>query len=109
MAKFAFNRDTIKFISVELFLERRQQADELRTDIEKRFLYGLERRVERLSATARQLGTLSPLAVLSRGYSVVSKPDGTVLRSAEQVSAGERIRIRFAKGGADATVETVNP
>ncbi len=94
---------------LEQFYEARQQTDDLRNELEKRFLIGLERRVERLSATARQLGTLSPLSVLGRGYSVVSRTDGTICRSADSLQKGERIHIRFSKGSVESTVDTVSP
>jgi len=56
-----------------------------------------------LQAQASRLETLSPLHVLGRGYSVTQKTDGTVLRSCEDLKAGERIRTRLFSG----TVESI--
>ncbi len=60
---------------------------------------------EQGEATVR-LDTLSPLQTLARGYSVVeSVEDGAVLRDAAQLSVGQRLRLRLAKGGALCRVE----
>jgi exodeoxyribonuclease VII large subunit len=70
---------------------------------------GLERRRERVRTRyAHAVGRLqaaSPLAILERGYAVVSGPDGTALRDATAVAAGERLRVRLARGtlGAEVT------
>ena len=44
------------------------------------------------------LDALSPLAVLNRGFSITENESGTILRNAHQTKAGERLRIRLAKG-----------
>lgn len=46
-----------------------------------------------------QVRTLSPLATLQRGYAVVQSVDtGQLIRDADQVGLGERLRIRVAIG-----------
>lgn len=60
----------------------------------------------RLSAT---LGSLSPLSVLSRGYSIVIKEeDGRPVRVADELSPGDRLKIRLQEGQVDATVSGVS-
>ncbi len=60
------------------------------------------RRYAQLTA---KLDALSPLKVLGRGYAMAQKADGTVLRSSEQVSDGEKIRVRLAEGSIGCTVD----
>ncbi len=50
-----------------------------------------------------KLEALNPLAVLSRGYAVVTK-DGASVTDCDALSAGEKINIRLANGAVDAMV-----
>ncbi len=54
----------------------------------------------RLGESAAKLHSLSPLAVLSRGYSVATLADGTVAKSVHQLQSGEAFQLRFADGKA---------
>lgn len=51
------------------------------------------------------LGALNPLGVLGRGYALVQSPDGMVIPSAEKLSAGDEITLRFSDGIARAVVQ----
>ena len=44
------------------------------------------------------LNTVSPLAVLARGYAVVTTPAGQVVRSVQQVRPGDELRVRVSDG-----------
>ncbi|UCF75448.1 MAG: exodeoxyribonuclease VII large subunit, partial [Betaproteobacteria bacterium] len=48
---------------------------------------------------------LDPHQVLERGYSITQAADGTIVRSAEQLKAGENVKITLARGWADAQVK----
>jgi exodeoxyribonuclease VII large subunit len=53
---------------------------------------------ERLEKLRVQLEERSPLRVLERGYSIVTGPDGAVLRDATAVSLGDTVSIQLHKG-----------
>ena len=55
---------------------------------------------------AAYLDAYSPLKVLARGYSVVTK-DGTVVASSAKLRRDDEIFVRFAKGGAVCTVKQI--
>lgn len=62
-----------------------------------------------LAALAGKLGSLNPLAVLARGYSITrDAKTGVVVRAARQVRAGQSIVTRFASGEATSTVDSVD-
>ncbi|HEY0431277.1 MAG TPA: exodeoxyribonuclease VII large subunit [Pyrinomonadaceae bacterium] len=61
----------------------------------------------RLGLAAASLDALSPLAVLQRGFSIAQKEDGTLLRDANSVSPGDRIKLRLAKGRISGRVDGV--
>ena len=48
---------------------------------------------------------MSPLKVLSRGYSVVRAEDGTLVTDASRMRTGDRIRVQMQKGSLTACVE----
>jgi exodeoxyribonuclease VII large subunit len=58
-----------------------------------------------LASLERALSAVGPQRTLERGYAIVATGDGAIVRSAEAVSAGERIRVRVADGefGAEVT------
>jgi exodeoxyribonuclease VII large subunit len=56
-------------------------------------------------ALAARLHSLSPLAVLDRGYALVLNEAGTVVRSATQVAPGDIVSTRLADGAFTSRVE----
>ena len=58
----------------------------------------------RFAGAAEKLSALNPLGIISRGYSAVTNEAGDVIRSASQVSEGDRINVRFSDGYAVADV-----
>ena len=56
---------------------------------------------------AAKLDALSPLKVLARGYSIARNADGTPLRTAAQVSPGEKIDLTLSDGALRCAVEEV--
>jgi len=50
---------------------------------------------------------MSPLKVLSRGYSMTFDAQGYVVRSVRTLSCGDRITVRLADGRASAEVREI--
>jgi exodeoxyribonuclease VII large subunit len=61
----------------------------------------------RLERLAGQLEALSPVAILDRGYALVFDRDGNLVTDAGQLSAGDAVRTRVARG--EFTAEVVDP
>jgi exodeoxyribonuclease VII large subunit len=59
----------------------------------------------RFDAAVGQLDSLSPLAVLGRGYSLTRLPSGVIVRSAGQTRPGDAIEVLLHRGVLDARVE----
>jgi exodeoxyribonuclease VII large subunit len=63
---------------------------------------------QRLAAASGRLDSLSPLAVLGRGYSLTHRvSDGRLIRAASDLTPGESIATRFAYGQAVSRVERI--
>lgn len=71
----------------------------------------LEQKRGAMAGRAARLDALSPLAVLSRGYAMVTECGGQkkAIPRVEKLKAGQRVRLRFSDGCAEATVDTVTP
>lgn len=61
-------------------------------------------RQQRFAALCASLDAMSPLRVLARGYAVARTADGTVLRSAREVSAGDTVGVMLGQGSLVCTV-----
>jgi exodeoxyribonuclease VII large subunit len=74
----------------------------------------LDRCLERLlqssaasfNAFDARLHSLSPLAVLDRGYALVLSAEGALVRSTAQITAGDRVTTRLADGSFSSRVES---
>lgn len=81
---------------------RRVQAADTRAAETMRLRLARHRsRIEQLSA---KLSQLSPLAILERGYAIVSNQSG-IVKDAAAAPAGTRIHVRLAQGQLDAITE----
>ena len=58
----------------------------------------VERGRVRLAAVGEKLATLSPLAVLGRGYAVVLRSDGRALTRAAEAGPGDALEVRLQDG-----------
>jgi exodeoxyribonuclease VII large subunit len=67
----------------------------------------IDARRARLERLAARLQSLSPLAVLERGYALVTDAKGKLVRSAAQVTAGEMVKTRLWDGAFTSRVEDV--
>ena len=81
-----------------LIADKGMQLDHLQHRLAAAMRVVTDRESGRFAALAASLDALSPLRVLGRGYALAQTEDGTVLRSAAQTAAGERIRVRLAQG-----------
>ena len=64
----------------------------------------LDAAVGELRHTVARLRALSPAATLQRGYAIVQRGDGRVVRAATEVAPGDPLRVRLAAGEISATV-----
>ena len=66
-----------------------------------------------LSALDARLHSLSPLAVLDRGYALVLTAEGSLIRSTAQLTPGDRLTTRLADGAfisrVESTTKTLRP
>jgi len=62
-----------------------------------------------LEHTRARLRTLSPAETLRRGYAIVQQADAAVVRSATEVTEGDRLTVRFAADQLSVVAESPGP
>ena len=62
-----------------------------------------------MATAAASLSALSPLDVLSRGYSITIDSDGQAITAADQVAPGDQIRTTLHQGTIASVVEKTGP
>jgi exodeoxyribonuclease VII large subunit len=94
----------------ERIFELSRRLDELGQRADRAAGRYIARSDDRIASLASRLESLSPLAVLSRGYSVTQRSaDGRVLLEASEVAAGDEITTRLHHGTLISRVEQVDP
>ena len=87
------------------YLDQKQlQLDGLKNRLVSAENQIIARSNQRYIALTAKLDAMSPLKVLTRGYSMARNDRGEVVRSVNQVELGERIGIDFSDGKVFATV-----
>ncbi len=82
----------------------RQRIGDLRARAGRALRHRLALARERQAGLAQALQAVSPLAVLGRGYAIVRRPDGRVIRRAAEVQTGEPLTVRVGEGEFDVAV-----
>ena len=90
--------------NVRLLLSQREK------ELAQHTRHGIEIRKKRLEGMLGKLDSLSPLAILRRGYSITRKiPSLQIVRSASQVREGEKVEVRLHEGTLLCGVERAKP
>jgi exodeoxyribonuclease VII large subunit len=93
----------------QLVQDRSRRVDELELRSTRAIQRQLARAKDRVAALAGRLDSLSPLAVLSRGYSLTYRTgDGQLVRDAATLSVGQQITSRLERGQVISRVEQID-
>jgi exodeoxyribonuclease VII large subunit len=75
-----------------------QRLDEFSHRLETSLVHRMELEHTRLSSLSQHLDSLNPVAILRRGFAIVSKKDGARIFSTSQVKPGDPIKVRVSDG-----------
>lgn len=87
--------------------DRRLRLDHAQQRLSSASAQLLSRKREQFVRLTAKLDAMSPLKVLSRGYSMATDGQGNLLKSVANVSAGDRITVKFSDGAAVTEVQEV--
>jgi exodeoxyribonuclease VII large subunit len=78
--------------------QKRQQLDILERNLIRQNRIHLDQFKSELKTAAGRLDALSPLTVLSRGYTVAQREDGSVIRTSRDLKPGDRLILTVTDG-----------
>jgi exonuclease VII large subunit len=98
---------TLRYVSPDRRIQsERQRVDELSRRVYFSLLHRIQLQSIPIQGMQRRLEALNPLAVLRRGFAVVTrKEDGNVVSRVAQVRPGEKVTIRVSDGQVNAEIE----
>ncbi|QDT12543.1 exodeoxyribonuclease VII large subunit [Planctomycetes bacterium K23_9] len=88
----------------EFIQQRRRDLDELDARARRAAWSQFQQARSKLSSSAASLSALSPLNVLTRGYSVTLNQDGQAIHDANEVQVGDTIETKLHLGTVESTV-----
>ena len=89
---------------------RSERVESLRHDLRRLMTYQVSAKRHEWKETVGRLESMSPLNVLSRGYSIAQlMPSGRILRGVEGVHQGDAVRVTLAEGRLECQVDRVHP
>jgi exodeoxyribonuclease VII large subunit len=88
--------------------QHQRQLTQLSERIQRAMNLGLETKKKELISGVRLLNSVSPLEVLSRGYSITQTNDGSVIHNAQEVKSGDTLETRLHSGKVISTVTDVH-
>ncbi len=80
------------------FGTQRQTVDELSRRLRESLRRTIDRRRTQLDQLAVRVRSLDPTRILSQGYALLARPDGTVVSSVGDVTVGEQLGVRLRDG-----------
>jgi exodeoxyribonuclease VII large subunit len=86
--------------------QTRERLAACRTRLDRSLERLLQSSASTLSSLDARLHSLSPVAVLDRGYALVLNAEGSLVRSAEQVAKGDQVTTRLSDGSFTSRVES---
>lgn len=113
VSKIAFNRELVKNISEKnimkspwtFYQERRLNLDFLAEKLSSAASKKILKSRENFAGLIAALDAMSPLKVLSRGYSITSDPDGKIIKKVSETKTGDKLEIRVEDGNIKCTVD----
>ncbi|MCX5694360.1 MAG: exodeoxyribonuclease VII large subunit [Candidatus Omnitrophica bacterium] len=89
-------------------LEKQQQIDELFSALNSNMRNSLELAGQRSSSLIQRLEALSPLSILSRGYSLsMVMPQGVIIKDSSLIKPGDKLKTILHKGAFISLVQEV--
>ncbi|KAA9393714.1 exodeoxyribonuclease VII large subunit [Kocuria coralli] len=91
-----------------MILVREEDVDRLRDRALRTMLHRTDREKDTITQMKHRVRALSPQETLSRGYAVIMTDTGAVVKTSEQVTAGDPLAVRLSEGELTVRTESVS-
>jgi exodeoxyribonuclease VII large subunit len=105
----ALNNHLLLYSPRPRLLSDKQRVDELAFRLSTAARHTLKLEAAYIQGLTQRLASLSPQAVLERGFAILYDRDGEHIRSVNQVSPGDRLQAQLNDGTLSAQVEEIRP
>ena len=105
----ALNNHLLLYSPRPRLLSNRQRVDELAFRLSAAARHFLALETAQLRGLTQRLASLSPQAVMERGFAILYDREGRHIRSINQVSPGDRLQAELNDGSLSAQVDEVRP
>ena len=86
-----------------------QRLDELIHRSQRSLVHAFQIKKTQIQGTINRLASLSPKAVMARGYALVEDPDGSLIKTINAVKNGQQVNIQLHDGQIHSRVESTSP
>ena len=94
---------------LNLVIQYEQRIDDLTKGLAINIDHILKMRTENFRLLISKLETLSPLAILNRGYSITTKlPEGLIIKDVKLLKIGDRVETKLGKGKFKSKVDEIS-
>jgi len=110
-SKLSFKENTTTLmmdIPKNLFLDKKNALQKNRQSLKTSIQSFLSSSQSRLIVFKKVIQSIDPQNVLDRGYSLITNEEGSVIKDSAQISEGEEITAKLAKGSFGAKVGKKN-
>ncbi len=76
----------------------RQKVDDLWRQLERLVQHEMEKKRMLILASYQRLLSVNPVAILDRGYAIVTKEDGQIVHSIQQVAENDPLNVKVSNG-----------
>jgi len=94
--------------SSQVIKDRSLTISNLSAKLHKHIQWSLEKKRQTFLSKINVLHAISPLNVLSRGYSITSTKEGNIINTTDHITKGDEISTQLAKGTIISTVKDVS-
>ena len=91
-------RQSLSHLQKALILEKKQKLVVIQSNLKNKWAFTLQQNSNNLNNLRTRLDLLSPQNILKRGYSIAYSPAGKIIKDADLIAIGSKLKVKLARG-----------